>query len=72
MAADAERVALKALAAQRAGLEAEMEVILSRLNAPGMPGVKGGLVDAEARAERRADVAAQSVAPGLRGPWMRC
>ena len=52
MAAPAERAAVKALADQRAGLEAEMEAVLSRLNAPGMPGVSGRLVDAEVR-ERR-------------------
>jgi len=41
------REALKALASQREALESEMETILERLNAPGMPGVKGHLVDAE-------------------------
>ena len=52
MAAPSERAAVKALADQRAGLEAEMEAVLSRLNAPGMPGVSGRLVDAEV-CERR-------------------
>ena len=49
MAAQSERAAIKALADQRAGLEAEMEAVLTRLNAPGMPGVSGRLVDAEVR-----------------------
>jgi hypothetical protein len=49
MAAPSERAAIKALADQRAGLEAEMEAVLARLNAPGMPGVSGRLVDAEVR-----------------------
>lgn len=51
MAVQSERAAIKALADQRAGLEAEMEAVLSRLNAPGMPGVSGRLVDAEVRAK---------------------
>ena len=50
MAAPSERAAIKALAEQRAVLEAEMEAVLTRLNAPGMPGVSGRLVDAEVRA----------------------
>ena len=54
MAAQSERAAIKALADQRALLEAEMEAALSRLNAPGMPGVTGRLVDAEVRACARA------------------
>ncbi len=44
-----DREALKALATQREALEAELSVILERLNAPGQPGVRGNLVDAEAR-----------------------
>jgi 26S proteasome non-ATPase regulatory subunit 9 len=57
MAAQSERVAIKALADQRAVLEAEMEAVLSRLNAPGMPGVTGRLVDAEVRCRRGGRVA---------------
>lgn len=45
----ADRAALKVLAAQREALESEMEAIVERLNAPGQPGVKGPLVDAEVR-----------------------
>ncbi len=59
MAAEPDRAALKALADERAGMEREMSDILERLNAPGMPGVSGGLVDAEARvAAARAGVTA--------------
>jgi 26S proteasome regulatory subunit N4 len=47
LGASMDREALKALASQREALESEMEIILERLNAPGMPGVKGHLVDAE-------------------------
>ena len=67
MAAQSERAAIKTLADQRAVLEAEMEAVLSRLNAPGMPGVSGRLVDAEVRAcvtRERACSLARAVAWG--------
>ena len=49
MSTPSEKAALKALLERRAELEAEMNAIIARLTAPGMPGMKGGLVDSEAR-----------------------
>lgn len=42
------KAALQQLTAQRAQYEEEMNAIISRLTAPGMPGIKGPLVDNEA------------------------
>ena len=43
------REALKALASQREAIEQEMGALMDTLNAPGQPGLKGNLVDAEVR-----------------------
>jgi hypothetical protein len=48
-AAMADREALKALASQREAIEQEMGALMDTLNAPGQPGLKGNLVDAEVR-----------------------
>lgn len=48
MAAASAKAALKELTDRRAFIEEEMNAIIARLTAPGMPGVKGPLVDNEA------------------------
>jgi 26S proteasome non-ATPase regulatory subunit 9 len=40
---------LQAKQAQREALETEIQTCLARLNAPGQPGLKGSLLDKEAR-----------------------
>ena len=50
--ASSDRAALKALADERTALEREVAAIVSRLSAPGQPGVTGSLLDAEVRRVR--------------------
>ena len=63
---DADRAALKALADQRGAIEAEMAAVAARLNAPGMPGEKSPLVDAEARATRASACTSHTALRGWR------
>lgn len=47
MTIGADKQAVKALVDRRAGLEEEMNIIIARLSAPGMPGIKGSVLDSE-------------------------
>lgn len=47
---------LKGLMSQRDAMESEALQITERLNAPGQPGLSGGLIDKEVRLTERSDV----------------
>ncbi len=59
---------LKDLIAQREALELEVASITARLNAPGMPGLTGGLLDKEVKKDKHAHHDACDLCSALHGP----